>query len=61
MIIWILNNLLNNQQVKEENIREIIEHFEMNKNKDTADQNLLDEPKVVLRRKCLARNVYITK
>lgn len=33
----------------------------MNKNKDTADQNLLDEPKVVLRRKCLARNVYITK
>ena len=43
-IMWILNNmLLNNQEVKEEITRDIRKYFEMNENKNTAYQNLCNQ------------------
>lgn len=39
----------------------IIEYFEMNKNKITTYQNLYNVTKTVLSEKCLAVNIYIKK
>ena len=57
---WRLNNtLLNVTQVKE--ISEILKYLKMNKNENTAYQNLWDTVKADLRRKFIALNIYIRK
>ena len=58
---WRLNNtFLNNQQVTEENKREIKKFLETNDNENTT-QNLWDAAKAVLRGKFIAIQSYLKK
>ena len=59
--IWRLNNtLLNNQQITEENKKEVKICIEMNENENTT-QNLWDTIKAVLRGKFIAMQAYLKK
>ena len=59
---WKFNNMfLNNQQVTDENKREIKKFPEINDNGNTTTQNLWDAAKVVLRGKFIALQSYLKK
>ena len=59
---WRLNNtFLNNQQVTEENKREIKKFLETNDNENMTTQNLWDTAKAVLRGKFIAIQSYLKK
>ena len=60
--IWRLNNtLLNNQQITEENKKEVKICIEMNENENTTTQNLWDTVKAVLRGRFIAIQAYFKK
>ena len=60
--IWRLNNmLLNNQQITEEIKKEIKICIEKNDNENTANQNLWDSVKAVLRGRLIAIQAYLKK
>ena len=59
---WTLNNtFLNNQQITEENKREIIKFLETNDKENRTTQNLWDAVKAVLRGKFIATQSYLKK
>ena len=59
---WRLNNtFLNNQQITEENKREIIKFLETNDKENRTTQNLWDAVKAVLRGKFIAIQSYLKK
>ena len=56
--MWRLNNMLStNQWVKEKIKREVLKHFEINKN----GNNLWDNAKAILRGKFIVINAYLKK
>ena len=55
------NTLLNNQQITEENKKEIKVYIERNENENTTTPNLWDTIKAVLRGKFIAIQVYLKK
>jgi len=60
--IWRLNNtLMNNQQITEENKKEIKICIETNENENTSTQNLWDIVKAVLSGKFIAIQAYLKK
>ena len=59
---WRLNNmLLSNQEITEEIKEEIKKHLETNDNENTANQNLWDAARAVLRGKFKAIKSYLKK
>ena len=59
---WKLNNmLLNNELVNNKVKEEIKRYLEINKNKNTTIQNLLDAGKATLRNEFRALQAYFTK
>ena len=60
--MWILNNmLLNNQWITEEIKEEIKKYLEANDNKDMTLKNLWESSKAVLRGKFIAIQAYLRK
>ena len=55
------NTLLNNQQITEENKKEIRICIEMNENENRTTPNLWDTVKAVLRGKFIAIQAYLKK
>ena len=55
------NTLLNNQQITEENKKEIKISIETKENENTTTQNLWDTVKAVLRGKFIAIQAYLKK
>ena len=60
--MWRLNNtLLNNQEITEEIKKENLKYLDTNKNKNTANQNLWDAAKAVLKGKSIVIHAYLRK
>ena len=55
------NTLLNNQEVTEENKKEILKYLETHDNENILMQNLWDAAKAVLRGKFIAIQAYLKK